>query len=513
MALLRPKKVHALPAWKTAAPAAATPAGEAEPLPLQANPFGTLLALLGCMFTAFSMEGTRPSQLVSYAAIGVGISVAMSVLLDLRAGVRNVIRADVMAIAAFYFLTFFEFLFPQPSFDRIITLEAARVAAETVLIGFAGLLAGRHLFPPRRHPFPGLFQRDIPAAWLVTIFWAAVAIGYAHMVLAVNFNLLEMVDAMMAPRFSQPWSRGRLGDWKALLIELGMFIFLIPPLAGIALARRDRFKSGQLAGMLAMLAFTFFYSFTSGTRNLLAAHLVTFVIGFAFAAPVHRRKQLIIISVFGAVALLASTVVMLRFRNIGFTNWVEGRDDRPKDLLESSMFVDYNLYAIGMLAEVFPKRVPYLGWEVPYLALIRPIPRAMWPGKPEGLSSSIENAMGVEGLTIATSFAGEAYMAGGWWAVLATGVFFGALTGWWNRLASPRNSELGILIYASGFFAAVISMRSLFVFTTALLPTVAALIIGTFAVRRLAAQAKRWLGASRARPPRAARPARPPAKQ
>lgn len=513
MAFLRPKKVHALPAWKTATPVGRTPAGEGEPLPLHANPFGTLLALFGLTFTAVSMEGARPSELVSYAAIGTAISLALSVLFDLRDGVRNVIRADVMAIAAFYFLTLFEFLFRQESFDLLISLVTARTATETVLIGFAGLLAGRHLLRAKEHPFPNLFQREIPAAWLVAIFWSAVVIGYAHMVLAVNFNLLEMVDAMMAPRFSQPWSRGRLGDWKALLIELGMFIFLIPPLAGIALARRDRFKSGQLAGMLAMLAFTFFYSFTSGTRNLLAAHLVTFVIGFAFAAPVHRRKQVIIISIIGAVALLASTVIMLRFRNIGFTNWIEGRDDRPKDLLESSLFVDYNLYAIGMLVEVFPQRTPYLGWEVPYLALIRPIPRAMWPGKPEGLSSSIENAMGVEGLTIATSFAGEAYMAGGWWAVLSTGLFFGALTGWWNRLASPRNSEVGILIYASGFFAAVISMRSLFVFTTALLPTVAALIIGTFAVRRLAAQARRWLGRSRAHPARPAPPARRSAKQ
>ena len=59
-------------------------------------------------------------------------------------------------------------------------------------------------------------------------------------------------------------------------------------------------------------------------------------------------------------------------------------------------------------------------------------------------------------------------------AQLAHALGFGALTGWWSHLASAQNSELGILIYSSGFFATVISMRSLFVFTTALLPTVAA---------------------------------------
>ena len=62
-------------------------------------------------------------------------------------------------------------------------------------------------------------------------------------------------------------------------------------------------------------------------------------------------------------------------------------------------------------------------------------------------------------MTVAASFAGEAYMAGGMIAVLACGIFFGAATGWWSHLSSPKNSEMGLLIYASGFFAAVISMR------------------------------------------------------
>ena len=98
-------------------------------------------------------------------------------------------------------------------------------------------------------------------------------------------------------------------------------------------------------------------------------------------------------------------------------------------------------------------------------------------------------------------------MSGGLFAVIAIALFFGAITGWWNFLASARNSELGILIYASGFFASVISMRSLFVFTTALLPTAAALVIGSFAVQQLAAQAARLI---RRRPPRPpGRPGRP----
>jgi hypothetical protein len=162
------------------------------------------------------------------------------------------------------------------------------------------------------------------------------------------------------------------------------------------------------------------------------------------------------------------------------------------------------------LIKYFPSSHPYLGWEVPYLALIRPIPRALWPGKPEGMSMTIEDAMDVDGMTIAASFIGEAHMSGGPVAVFLVGLFFGALTGWWGLLASPRNSELGILVYSSGFFAAVISMRSLFVFTTALLPTIASIVAGTFFVKKIVPMFRNKLGGPRKLPRPARQPNPPP---
>jgi hypothetical protein len=190
-----------------------------------------------------------------------------------------------------------------------------------------------------------------------------------------------------------------------------------------------------------------------------------------------------------AVFMVVGTYFMLEFRNVGFKNYVNGQYE-PPDPDQRTLFVDYNLYTICRLVEVFPSKRPYLGWEIPYQALIRPIPRAFWKEKPEGLSYTIEDAVGNPGGTVAASFAGEAYMAGGMAAVVIIALCLGALTGWWSHLASQRNSELGILIYASGFFATVISMRSVFWIITALLPTGAALIVCTFAAQILAAQAR-----------------------
>jgi len=104
---------------------------------------------------------------------------------------------------------------------------------------------------------------------------------------------------------------------------------------------------------------------------------------------------------------------------------------------------------------------------------------------------------------VAASFVGEAYVAGGIPVVILTGMFFGMFTAWWSRLASAKNSSLGILIYATGFFAAAISMRSLFAFTTALLPTLAAIFGARALVKHLHARTLRWL---RMRPHLAQRP-------
>ena len=472
---------------------------------LRPNLNGTLAALTGVVITGLVMNGALPSGLGRVAAVGTGLSLLVSMAMDFRAGgPRNLIRADLMAILAFYFLTLFEFLFPQPTFDALTDVRMTHEALLVVLLGLAGLLVGRHLLHVRGQPFAATLTREVPRFWMIAIFWACFIIGYLHMFLAVKFNVNDLLFYFMEPRFSQPWQRGKFGDWKALLVELGLFIYLLPPLAGIMIARRRRYPAVQLFLVCAALLLTFFYGFTSGTRNLFCSYLVTFLIGYAFALTGERRRELAVLCAGSGVVMLFATYFMLEFRSVGFSNYIHNRYE-PQPKAERTLFVDYNLYAICKLVEVFPHKKPYLGFEIPYHALIRPIPRALWKGKPEGLTSSIEDALGVEGMTISASFVGEAYMSGGLLAVLASALFFGALTGWWNFLASPRNSELGILIFASGFFASVISMRSLFVFTTALLPTAAALVIGSFAVQQLAAQAARLI---RRRPPLP--PGRPP---
>jgi hypothetical protein len=169
---------------------------------------------------------------------------------------------------------------------------------------------------------------------------------------------------------------------------------------------------------------------------------------------------------------------MLEFRNEGLGNYSFAESEF------NGVFVDSNLVVISKLTEVFPRMNSYLGLEIPYNALIRPIPRAIWPGKPEGLSVGMEDALGAEGLTLASTFVGEAYMGGGILGVLLAGLIFGAAAAKWNQLGRDLSSNYKLILYVSGFFAAAIGMRSLLVVGPAILPTLALWTYGKLWLKR-----------------------------
>jgi len=366
-------------------------------------------------------------------------------------------------------------------------METTRTAVLACIFAYSGLVIGRHLVPPTsNHPFRELFRQPVPSSVLFGIFWGCFLIGFLNMLIAVKFNLVELIGYFMDPRFDQPWQRGRLGDWKAMLYELSMLLYLVPPLGGILLARRKRYGWFSLSLVFLGVFFTLFYGFSSGTRNIFASYLVTFLIGYAFAANRRQTREIVIVTVLCVAGLVISTKMMLEFRDVGLKDYVRSGHEtvRPHAEEGQSLAVDNNLYAISRVAEYFPAHHPFTGMEIPYLAVIHPIPRVLWPGKPEGMSITVEDIFGAAGWTVATSIVGEEYMMHGYLAVFLMSLFFGTCCAWWNLLASPKNSEFGILVYASGFFSAVITMRSMNWFSTALLPTLAGLLLGYIFLRK-----------------------------
>jgi oligosaccharide repeat unit polymerase len=436
----------------------------------------TCVLLVGLLITGLAAGGDTPSALAHYAAIGVGLSIGTSIWIEVWRGSHNALRADLVAMVAFYFLTFLEFLFPQPRLDGMnLSMEELTAAIRLCLWCLAAMALGRHCVSSRGRHWRFL-ELELRPTVILSLFWGSFALGYFYMLMAVNFNPIEMVSCFLEPRFAAPWGRGRFGDANALLYELGATLYLVPAIAGVILGRRNSYGFLNLILVSLALLFTLFYGFTTGTRNVIATYLITFLVAYFYASSRSRREALVLFGL--AVAILAlSTIYGIRFRDVGLKHYLQGFDERPADV-EQGVYVDYNLYVISQLITIFPEHEDYVGWKLPLWLLARPIPRALWPGKPDGADVSAENILGREDLTVASTFIGESYMAAGIVGSVIAAFLLGFLAQWWTKNAFCTSSDFGILIYGSGFFAVVITMRSLYWLPVALLPTVAAVVMG-----------------------------------
>ncbi len=382
------------------------PTGRSMPTP-EPTTVATLVLLAGLFLTAASLAGNTASDVARHGAIGCGVSLALSLVFEAKKGIQNLLRADLIAIFALYFLLFFEFLFPQSKFDELVPYpEAVLPSVRICLLAFAGIA-------------------------------------------------------------------------RALLYEVGAMLYLVPPLAGIILGRRKFYSAPALLLVLLALLFTLFYGFCTGTRNIIGSYLITFLAAYIYASKASRRQLLVVATIVFAILFLA-TYYEIRFRDVGLKNYMQGLDVPSEEDEEMTLYVDYNLYTVGALMNIFPRQVPYIGLDSPLWLIARPIPRVLWPGKPDGSKVSIENILDLEGLTIAATFVGESYVAGGLFGVVLASVLVGILAQWWTRKAFSPESGFGILIYGSGFFAVVITMRSMYWLPVAILPTLAAVVLGHF---------------------------------
>jgi hypothetical protein len=442
---------------------------------VQSPAFATAVVLCGLTLTSVLLPSDSAVDVYSFAAISVGLSLSLATVIEGRAGIRKLIRVDILLFWVLYGLTFLEFLFPQPNVDAVVSPADAANGTNVVLVGFAGLVVGRHLVPSRGGFRVSTFLIDLRPANVFSIFMLATLLGYLHVFLAVNFDPFEALRQMSLPRFSQSWSRGKYGDAYALLFEVGALIYLIPPIAGLIYARSKEYKLFVKVVVATVLVFTFYYGFASGTRNVLATYVITFAGVYFLAKPQINLRQVLLVGVPMLVVLLLGMVYMLAFRNVGLINF----SSSSAELDSASFFVDYNIVNVSRITAEFPSVYDYLGLEIPFNALIRPIPRVLWPGKPEGLSVTIESALGASpGMTLSCAFVGEAYMAGGLVAVSLISLVFGAAAAMWNRVGANSNLQFAQLLYVSGFICAALAMRSMLSMVPVMLPTLALWIFG-----------------------------------
>lgn len=433
----------------------------------------TAVICLAAFLLALNVQATADvDRLFAETAKLFGGALVLALAIEAGGGARNLLRTDILMLVALYGLIFIEFLFPQDSFAGRVSTQGAQTGTIAALVGFAGIALGRHVALRFGSAWSPLRMRDLSTRQVIRLFVLVSGLGYLHILLAVNFDILEAIRQMALPRFSQAWGRGRLGGVDTLLHEVGLLLFLIPPLAGVVLAQFRRYGAGSLVLVTAVLALTLYKDFASGTRSVFIIHVITLAVAYLLGRPRIGARELLLVVAPAVVAAWLATIYMLEFRKIGLAHY------EFDEIGQETLFVDLNLINVSRLTEVFPEVHDYLGWEIPYSVLIRPIPRAIWPGKPEGLSVGIEEALGAHGLTLSASFVGEAYMAGGLWAVAVAALLLGCLAASWNRVGAQLDSRFMQVFYAAGFFAAALAMRSILQVAPAVLPALALWLYG-----------------------------------
>jgi oligosaccharide repeat unit polymerase len=434
----------------------------------------TVAMCAGLGATYLLLPDSSPSTIYFTTAIGVMLVLGAGLFFESRGALRNYIRTDVVMLVALYGLTLVEFYFPQELVDQELAPQTATHSVEALLLGFGGILIGRNFARNSRGVAAAAsasmqLSRNAIFALFVTTF----CVGYLRMLVAVDFSVAELIRQMMAPRFSQAWTRGSLGGLRDLLTTVGdLLLYVVPLLGGCILADFRRYTWPQLAIVAFGVAFILFYGFAGGTRNIFAVYLVLFVGAYIIFSPKIGWKRMSLLLGSTGCVLLLSSYYMLQFRTVGLENYVTG-NSTAKGFEEQTLFIDNNLPVIGMLTESFPDRIHFLGFEMATYAILHPVPRILWPSKPEKLSVETADVLGVKRTTVSSTFVGEAYMMAGYPGILFVALLFGWLAGWWDRFGHDLRSNIGVAMYASGFFAAMLSMRSMIWATTAILPTVA----------------------------------------
>jgi oligosaccharide repeat unit polymerase len=434
--------------------------------------WSTVVILVGLLMTSVILPSDSAAQIFMVAAYAVGLALAVAILIEAGSGIRALIRVDLLLFLALYGLTLLEFLFRQAAVEDLVAPATALNGTYAVLVAFAGIAIGRLFVPIKDSLGAGFGVADLRASSVFFVFIVATFLGYLHILLAVDFDILEAIRQMLLPRFSQSWSRGQYGDAAALLYEVGALINLIPPTAGLIFASARQYSAAQKAVVIIVLAFTAYYGFSSGTRSTFVTYILTFTGIYLISKPQLSRRHALIFGTIMVAVLFVGISLMLQFRTVGLGGLSSTETSE-------TFYIDLNIVNISRLTDKFPDIYDYLGLEIPMNALIRPIPRVLWPDKPIGLSVPIETALDAGGgLTVSCTYVGEAYMAGGLLAVLIISLMFGAAAELWNRVGFNSNQQFKQIVYVSGFLCAAIAMRSMLSMLPTMLPTLALWIFG-----------------------------------
>lgn len=368
-------------------------------------------------------------------------------------GSRDTLNAENFVAIGFVYWILLDLL--QGVYDLYdVSDESIRSALIAVGISAACMWAGSFGRPWRLpQSFVDVVSRPLESAFVSKMISVCFVLGMSSFVYAVNFDLPEMFSYLGESRWDAPWARGQLGGWDAFLEHTQYFGYVLPSLAILLVVRRGWLRPESFLA-LAAAAIQVAFIGQSGGRRIIGVTIGAAILVWMLAQPgIKVRKMLGV--VLGVSGLLWLMQFVLEIRSGGYEEYIQ-RGSSYKYL-----HVDDNFRRLAQVIDIIPAEHSYVYFQQIVFALVRPIPRVFWEGKPVDPGFDLTSALGMEGVSLTTSIIGEWYMSFGWVAIMIGGWLHGRLASAVNTLRDGKVVAGNPIVFSLAVLVLVVGVRSM----------------------------------------------------
>lgn len=411
---------------------------------------------LGTLFAIFNVpDDIGEASALFTAAMLMTIGLLMPVVLQLRFDLNAILRIQNLLTLGVVYWLLLDLLQSAYAFD-FVTPDDVRFSFGVIGAFSAGIWlgsSGRGWSLPRRVVVTA--GREFTTDTLFRACFIAFVLGMSKFVIASGFDLEAMWIGLGSSRWEAPWGRGDLGGADAILDHMQYFGYILPSLCVLMARQVGWLDRRVLVGLILSIVILAFLSQSGGRR------IIGVVVGAGLFTWMAAKPKLELQTIIGSVSIIALLLMfmqlMLQYRGIGFSEF--GKSDSPERVY-MHLHVDDNFLRLTQLIAIYPQDLDYV-WHQPFFhALMLPIPRVLWPGKPLGPGFDLPGQLGMSGVSLSCSIVGELYVSFGIFAVILGGWILGRLCGMWNKILLLPYGTSRPLMYGLGLMALFTGMRS-----------------------------------------------------
>lgn len=277
-------------------------------------------------------------------------------------------------------------------------------------------------------------------------------LGMFHYMYWVDFRVLEMFSYLGNNRWQVPWGRGTLGNWTSFIEQMPYFGYVLPSLTALLIARRG-FRAQTWFAIGCSVIMLLFLAQGGGRRVIMVTVGAALIVWVQAQAGMKMRKVLTV----GAVllALVWTMQFMLHVRTRGIEEFLNSEAEYDY------VHIDDNFLRLAQIIDILPARRDFIYHRQIYFTLIRPVPRALWPGKPLDPGFDLASEVGLKGVSLSSSILGEWYISWGWPALMFGGWLHGRLAAAASTLRDAGPTVQNPVVYALTVMVLVAGLRSM----------------------------------------------------